>query len=685
MIAGEVPAPGVGMGNRDVVLRHLHAIVFGAAEPGLSGQMGDYITLQGGLKQEAVDQLIAGLEAQFEHAATLALEAWGPEILEPAGLTSRETLLEALGQLPDRVRDLFDRVRYQILQLEETIRRWSELGRGDRMALNAMDLKRKLLGIRAEKDASREADDRTPGHPLRRFAEFGILPGYEFPSEPCTLRMWNDRNEDDPISVERRFGLAQYQIDARVHARGHRWRVIGLDTASPWNPKTPEPSWVYAVCKQCELRYDAQQQVRCPRCKSDATVGNGFPGHDFGGFLALRDDTPVLEEEDRFAIASLVQIHPQWDGQVKGRYLLSTGWHLQLRLGEEIRWLNEWRQPSESDKKEGRPYLHDQGRGFYLCPSCGKALSMPEENDNRRGRRKAKTNGREYEHAGDCERAGQPPRPLAITTHSAATTLRLVVYLPTEMNDDSYQQWGYSLGYALRIGIRQLYMLDGPEIEFVLEPMWEEKHDNQRHRKGALTFIDPAVGGSGFLERAAEELHLVARRTLDHLDHSGCESACYRCLKSYNNQRHHQYLSWPEVIPELEQLGELAPHLLQPELGDAEDPRPWLEAYAAGVGSPLELKFLRLFEQHGLEVEKQVPVSPNQDEPAISVADFVVKGKQVAVYVDGAAFHRGRRLRRDRIIRQRLREGNMGWMVVEVRAGDLSKGADLVSQIRQSQ
>ena len=35
------------------------------------------------------------------------------------------------------------------------------------------------------------------------------------------------------------------------------------------------------------------------------------------------------------------------------------------------------------------------------------------------------------------------------------------------------------------------------------------------------------------------------------------------------------------------------------ETGDVEDPGPWLEAYEAGVGSPLELKFLRLFEQHG--------------------------------------------------------------------------------------
>jgi len=34
MIAGEVPAPVLALGNRDVILRHLHAIVFSAADPG---------------------------------------------------------------------------------------------------------------------------------------------------------------------------------------------------------------------------------------------------------------------------------------------------------------------------------------------------------------------------------------------------------------------------------------------------------------------------------------------------------------------------------------------------------------------------------------------------------------------------------------------------------------------------
>jgi hypothetical protein len=572
--------------------------------------MEEYIDIRGNLQEEKIEGLIQAIRARFPHAVEVAREAWGEEVLAPAGLGAPEALHQALEALPGRIRDLFARVRLQVLQLEETIQRWTELGRGDRGALHAMDLKRKLLGIRGEGQSGREeADDRTSGHPMRRFAEFGILPGYEFPAEPATLRLWGDANEDDPISVERRFGIGQYQPDARVHARSHRWRVVGLDPASPWNPKAPEPGWIYVRCRSCGLRYAAQEHVRCARCGSEETAGRELPGHEFGGFLALRDDTPVLEEEDRFVLAALVRCYPQWSGTIAKRCRLATGWLAELRRGEEIRWLNEGRPPTGKDIKDGKPHLHEQGRGFYLCPSCGRSLTVPDDDaSSGRGRRRARrgSDSDPFGHATGCPRRGDPPTPVAITAKSVATTLRIVVTLPKDMNEGDYARWGYSLGYALRTGMRHLYMLDGSEIEFELEPMWRVSDGQGARSVGALTFVDPTVGGSGFLDRAAEELHSVAARTIEHLDHAGCESACYRCLKSYQNQRDHQHLNWPQVMPDLEQLAQSAPVPVAADAA-ADDPRPWLEAYDAGVGSPLELKFLRLFDEHGLAVEKQVP------------------------------------------------------------------------------
>jgi len=685
MIAGAVPAPGVGLGNRDVVLRHLHALAFGSAEPGLSGRMGDYVTIQGALQSEKVEALINALSAQFDRAARLALMAWSQDILEPAGLHTFEALRTALDALPGKIRELLERVRLQIVQLQDSVKRWSEEGRGQRPAIYAMELKHKLLGIPSEnKPRNGEADDRSSGNPMRRFAEFGLLPGYEFPSEPSTLRLLNDKDADEPISVERRFGIAQYQPDGRAHARGHRWRVVGLDPASPWNPKTEEPGWVYSRCKDCGLCYGAQQGI-CPRCQSTATVGRDNPGHEYGGFLAVRDDTPVLEEEDRYAISALVRCHPQRNGHPVWRYRLPTEWEAELSREEEVRWVNEWKPPTPSERERGIG-IPGGGRGFFLCSSCGKTLTLPENEDPGKGRKKARkvtTERDPYGHFPNCSRAGERPHPIAITTSVKASTLRLVVPLPLDLDDAEYQRWGQSLGYALRIGIRHLYMLDGGEIEFELEPCWEVSDETGRHKVGALTFIDPAVGGSGFLDRAAAELNLVAARALDHLEHKECESACYRCLKNYQNQRVHEHLSWPRIMQDLEVLRARPPERLPVRPRDESNPSPWLAAYAAGVGSPLELRFLKLFGKHGLAVEKQTAISIRPGDAPITTADFTLPNAKVAIYIDGVAFHQGERLRRDRKLRAALRDA--GWRVFEWTASDLGKGAALVAEVRAAQ
>jgi hypothetical protein len=97
-------------------------------------------------------------------------------------------------------------VRFQIKQLESPIERWTELGMGGSAAIHAMELKKRLFGI-VDAWGGAEADSRTSGFPMRRFAEFGLLPGYEFPSEPSSLRLYRDGNEASPLYVERRFGI----------------------------------------------------------------------------------------------------------------------------------------------------------------------------------------------------------------------------------------------------------------------------------------------------------------------------------------------------------------------------------------------------------------------------------------------------------------------------------------------
>jgi len=306
---------------------------------------------------------------------------------------------------------------------------------------------------------------------------------------------------------------------------------------------------------------------------------------------------------------------------------------------------------------------------------------MPPVESEKGGRRQPRTRSSgpdAFGHREGCAKAGSPPVAQALVTSSTAEILRLLVPVPEAMDEAAITSWGLSLGYSLLIGMQRLFVLDTAELEFKLEGPWKLGS----HKQVSLAFIDPSLGGTGYLRRIAEEFHLVAQTALEHLDHPNCETACYRCLKSYQNQRHHEYLRWPLVIPHLQALADSAPLVRPSEIGDIDDPKPWLEGYSAGVGSPLELKFLRLFEKHGFLPEKQVAVAPTVGGIPISTADFAVPSRRLAIYIDGAAFHVGQNLRRDRYIREKLRGGQPPWRVEELTAKDLAGGGTLVERLK---
>jgi len=82
---------------------------------------------------------------------------------------------------------------------------------------------------------------------------------------------------------------------------------------------------------------------------------------------------------------------------------------------------------------------------------------------------RAGTGPDQYGHREGCVRTGNPPIPQALVTESSAEVLRILVPIPDGMQDDAVKTWGYSMGYALLIGMERLYVLEGGEIDFELE------------------------------------------------------------------------------------------------------------------------------------------------------------------------------------------------------------------------
>src|SRR5271157_4813130 len=142
-----------------------------------------------------------------------------------------------------------------------------------------------------------------------------------------------------------------------------------------------------------------------------------------------------------------------------------TGWALRLCQNEEVRWLNEGRPPSPRELEQGVAVLHAEGKGYLLCPSCGRMLHQPPlEREARGGRRRAAGNQGPHDNNGHgeaCPRRGESPTPLAITTAGKAEILRLLLPVPQVVGDDQWLSWGLSLGYSLLYGMQHYCMLGG--------------------------------------------------------------------------------------------------------------------------------------------------------------------------------------------------------------------------------
>jgi hypothetical protein len=671
MIAGEVPAPVFGLGNRDALIRHTYAIALGLAEPGLSGRMGDYVSFDGVVDQEKVDELLGGLSAVIPLAVEITLDAFQADVLMHSEYT-REMLKEKLEELTQRVQDAIDRTAVQVQKLRSSLDPAYLTGQEGRVFARTLDMINKLLGINSNQNKNDQASDFGSAYPLRRLAEFGILPGYEFPVEPSTLRLLGDNDEWSALSTSRIAGLRQFQPDAPVYARGRRWKVVGLDLSSPWNPQSNQPAWQYQRCPSCGLIFGPQDSPTCPRCNT-ASPSPAYPAYAYASFVARPDETPVADEEDRTFNRDLVEIHPSWKAEkTTGRWSLPDGWRFVLQQNEDVRWINE-----------GPKDRYGISSPYMICSQCGKALTVPEEKEKKKKVNKVPARApREdpYNHSANCPLRGQSGEFGAIYAEAKVETLRLIFPWAGDENEQrDLAIWGITLGEALLVGAQRHFALSPDDLSVLWEGVHTAQVNDKKFHQGVITFIDSRLGGSGYLRRFVTEINVVAEQSLKHLDHENCETACYRCLKNYQNQRLHDRLRWPVVISTLQGLALETAQELPLSAADHSDPAPWREAFAAGCASPLEHRFLKMLEAAGLNPEKQYPIS-NDFGKVFTITDFAFPQRRVAIYVDGLAFHKGDRLRRDQTINERLTKLQHAWSVVRITSRNMQEGLDQIAR-----
>jgi hypothetical protein len=659
VISGGIPPPRFNLENLAALERHVHSLVLEQAALDYASNLEAFLTDRGELIENNTAELVKRLAQAAPEAKQRA-----SQIFEGLPSVSEGWLATVVGAFPRKVRSA---LAQRGALIADAVHRMSELG--TRVGLNRSE---EFTESSYRRLAQKLREDHKYAYLPSVLAEAGLLPGYAFPGDPGSLAL---ALNPDVIFAGRLQAQREFCPGQTVYARGARWSVRGLALHRPGSLGTgrgPE-KFAYVECVVCGLAQSSGNS--CRRCGGELSGANQ-ECWDGAAFQAWSDElAPDSEEERQQGIYDL-RPHPQRD--VVAAAWAVGDWRMELRPQETIWWINH----GPLEQQEGGESL-GRAEGFRMCPNCGemvKPMPAPPKEEPKRGRRQVRDPKADQDpHAKRC--TGEP-RSVALGHQTKADTLRLNVSGLEELGDDGVA-WAWSVGFALLEGARRHFELDDDDLDVIV---LTKKDSDGTNRALEILWVDKILGGSGIIGAFIGEFSLVAQSAVRHLQGHDCANSCYRCLRSYRNQRVHGVLNWRLALPYLQvaAVSDVVPMAPTPTPPSGEGPE-WDEARSEGCESPLELRLLRAIRTAGLpEPQKQHEVYDSRGR-LLTRADFAyLEPKRILIYADGLEFHSGLR-QRIHDTRQSNQLQSEGWQVLRFLGPHVHRNpADCVAQLRKA-
>ncbi|MCX8033408.1 MAG: DEAD/DEAH box helicase [Thermoleophilia bacterium] len=641
MVAGKVALPRLDLGNEDLVRAHVHAVWLAETGLDLGKSLADVLDLSGDepslTLQSQVQEAISSKKAR-ERARARAKEILAGDAaeLERAGWWSEHWLDEVLDQVAlrfdeacNRWRDLYrsahEQARAQSKIILDATRTKPEKDQAERLRREA----EQQLALLTQVDSLLQSDF----YSYRYFASEGFLPGYSFPRLPLSAyipgrRTKGSAGQDEFVQRPRFLAISEFGPRAILYHEGSKYVINKV--ILPVTDKQELLTRAAKICEQCGYLHPLGPDANPDLCEScGAPLGNPrtqlFRLHNVS---TKRRERINADEEERMrwgydlltGVRFSVDGHGTgcWSGEIRtaadvvvGRLAYghtATLWRINLGWAHRK---NKW--------QEG--FVLDIERGYWQRNED----SAEDEND-------------------------QDP----MSTRVA----RVIPYVEDRRNClllDLEQVPEppvlFSLQAALKRAIQAVYQLEDEELAVEALP-----HDASPRR---ILFYEAAEGGAGVLRNLLEEPRALAGVAAEalricHFDpetgedlrrgpraREDCEAACYDCLLSYYNQRHHPLLD-----------RQAAKELLMILKGSWVDAAPFGKTRAVHLqelmrlcDSDLEREWLRLLEEENLRLPSRAQVLI---ESCATRPDFLYDEQLAAIYVDGPPHEFPQRQVRDR-------------------------------------
>jgi ATP-dependent helicase YprA (DUF1998 family) len=545
MIAGQVRAPYVPLHNARIDRRHAQSVAMAAffrwlfeTTGRIDRRAGEFFLHQGG--NEPSVSLVGGFLTPAPQEITEALTRILPsDVAAELDLRSgawAHMLVEHL----ERVRKELDDQVNTMRELEQRASAEGKHSLAQRYQRVGKTLReRDLLGFLANRN---------------------ILPKYGFPVDSVELRtnFGTGKSKGGLLDLSRDLSQAIYEYapDAEIVAGGNLWVSRGIYRL----PGRDLLEYYYHVCNRCGgFRYGIESaDEKCQYCGEVAhTAVRRLTIPEFG-FVAASEPTKPGPRPPRRT----------WSGDV---YVLSQppevrSYRKQLRGGSLV----------VSAGPRGQLIALADGpnrMGFWICDWCGYGSQ----------RVKSPQKPPKHNHLLKNQPCSGPQRLLDLA-HSYETDL-LSIDIDVHGVHPTHSAWLSTL-YAIVEAASETLEIAREDIGGSLTPAGADRW--------SITLFDAVPGGAGHVLQVERNLERVMRVALRRVSECECgpETSCYGCLRSYQNQRDHDYLSRGAAEQVLRRLvdneGMVDAQITEQAVPDSLPPD-WVPAFRSAVGSEREM------------------------------------------------------------------------------------------------
>jgi len=643
MILGEIRPPNILLDNQRIIRRHIHSLILEKLRQQLPRHLGDLVNS----KEEFIGltPLINELDQRKQGIIDMVLNTFANDKQNgQLEWLTRPYISMVISQFEKRLHDSLEPWMAKRKRLIDQLKQFPRY---------ALRPSQEWQRHRLERLLHRMSHDKYQAYTLSYFGDAGFLPSYAFPGEQIELE---DPDSLDPILRDQRIALEEYAPGNIVYVGGKKLRVAGVNLREPSTPDaiSAELERSYLRCPTCDYATLEGTDLYCPNCHQEMKRYNFLTPVSMRGYV-----TGSITSEEEARLRSGYEV---WSFLLEESSPKKTYDYEKLKM--------EYRRHGRlffSNAGLRDPRLEGLLEPFEICTSCGSWKNPQDENWENRHRRRCDGNTETY-HLG----------------YEMETDILTIHVTPPEGKEKEFLT---TLKNTLTFATAIMLEADQSEIggfERVLE------HESGKHYQ--IVLYESVPGGAGYLERVASQLPEVARIAYEFLSKCDCVTSCYKCLRTYYNQREHAYLDKNLIIPLMKELSrkkpspgetrKTMPKQDKPEKTKEKDERPkakpedWTE-------SPAEDRLLQAIEAFGIPNPTGQHTIQDHEGNIISRADFAYPNKKIAIFVNGYTYHSNpQRWQKD--LAQTNELISLGWKPLRFPATKVMKDAgDCVRQIKE--